>query len=81
MSLMWVGHPGSQPPNSPNLLRSIEKLQSEFDIIDSLGSISSCRICGSENELTKEHSPSKAAGNKSKLIVFSIAPIIKRFLE
>lgn len=81
MSLMWVSHPGTQPPNSPKLLKSIEEQQVEFDKIDSLGSIYSCRLCGSDRGLTREHSPSKASVNKGKLITFSIAPIITRFLE
>ncbi|MCG2706263.1 MAG: hypothetical protein L6254_01790 [Candidatus Omnitrophica bacterium] len=81
MSLIWVSHPWVQPPNSPNLLKSIEEQQIEFGKIDGLGSMSSCRLCGSKEGLTKEHSPSKSSVNKSKLITLSIAPIITRFLH
>lgn len=81
MSTIWVGHPGSQSPKSPKLLKSIEEQLGLFETIDSLGKESFCKICGSPGELTKEHTPSRAAFNRSKLINFSVAPIISKFLR
>lgn len=82
MTKMWIGHPGSQPPSSPRLLKSIETEHAAFNEIDRLGNLSSCRICSSESGLTKEHSPSKAAFNKAKLIGLSaLEPITTRFLK
>jgi hypothetical protein len=65
---MWVAHPG-EPERLAKLLRSeAERVQAELRVMTQATNEASCRICGSCDELTEEHTPSKTAGNLDRLL-------------
>lgn len=64
---MWVTHPGGERW-LPEVRELAGKLQGEIAEITSLGDEGTCRLCGNRAALTKEHAPSKKAGNPLRAI-------------
>lgn len=69
MDRMWVTGPENYDPDR---LRAIEaegaRVQAEVDAIERSADESACRICGTRDELTDEHAPSRRAGNIGRLV-------------
>jgi hypothetical protein len=54
--------------------KELAKARMQVLEIESLGNPNTCRICGNVTDLSKEHSPSKKAGNVGKLLYAEIDP-------
>ena len=67
MANLWVTKPGEEA-RLPEVEAEAERLQGELRNIQSLSDESACRLCGIHASLTKEHAPSKKAGNLGKMI-------------
>ena|SRR6266508_4561418 len=71
MSDMWVTRPGEE-----HLLSAMgevaSRLHSELESIRRVGDDQGCRVCGTREPLTKEHTPSKKAGNPMRAMRGSI---------
>jgi len=52
----------------PEVAEEAKKLQAEVLAIEALGDASKCRICAARPATTKEHAPSKKAGNKGRML-------------
>lgn len=81
MTVVWVTRPGNEFPEDPELNRSIEEKQELFARINGDGDIECCRICGSTQNLSLEHTPSKAAYNKKSFLEFSVSHPLMQFLK
>ncbi len=67
MSHVFVVKPGEQH-RLPEVAEEAKRLQAEVFAIEALGDKSKCRICASQPATTKEHAPSKKAGNKGRML-------------
>jgi len=67
MANLWVTKPGEEV-RLPEVEAEAERLQGELRNIQSLSDESACRLCGVHASLTREHAPSKKAGNLGKMI-------------
>lgn len=67
MAEIWVTKPGEEQ-HLPEVEAEAARLQAELRNIQSLSDESACRLCGIHASLTKEHTPSKKAGNLGKMI-------------
>lgn len=67
MTELWVTKPGEEQ-HLPEVEAEARRLQAELRNIQSLGDESVCWLCGVRAPLTKEHAPSKKAGNRDKMI-------------
>jgi hypothetical protein len=65
---MWVARPGERERLAELLRPEAERVQAELKAMEQNADEASCRICGSREELTEEHTPSKKAGNLQRLL-------------
>ncbi len=65
--------------DDPALKAEMERLQAELAEIEALGDPATCRICGGP-DVTIEHAPSQASGNRGPLIGQKIDPVATRAL-
>ncbi|MCK5450456.1 MAG: hypothetical protein KAI70_01675 [Candidatus Omnitrophica bacterium] len=81
MALTWVTRPGSNVPDDPELLKSIDSKQKEFSTIDSMSDEECCRVCGATGDLSLEHTPAKAAFNKTSFLALSMRHPLEAFVQ
>lgn len=67
MAEIWVTKPGEEQ-RLPEVEAEAGRLQAELRSIQSLSDDSACRLCGVRVPLTREHAPSKKAGNQGRMI-------------
>ena len=67
MSHVFVIKPGEQH-RLPEVAEEAKRLQAEVLAIEALGDESKCRVCTSRPATTREHAPSKKAGNKGRML-------------
>lgn len=67
MSHVFVVKPGEQH-RLPEVAEEAKRLQAEVFTIEALGDESKCRVCASQPATTREHAPSKKAGNKGRML-------------
>jgi hypothetical protein len=67
MAEFWVIRPGEEQ-HLPAIEAEAGRLQEELRSIKSLNDESTCRLCGAHAPLTMEHTPSKRAGNRGRMI-------------
>lgn len=70
MSRFWTTSGDREIPSE--LEAAMRSLQAEVDAIESAGDEEACHICGSRENLTEEHTPSKKAGNPSRIVSASV---------
>jgi hypothetical protein len=69
---MWAVGPESRDPARLERIRQeAERVQAEVAILQA-GDESTCRVCGSADGLTDEHTPSRKAGNLPRLIEVTV---------
>lgn len=66
MAQIWVTKPGEEN-RLPEVEAEAARLQAELSSILKLSDDSRCRLCGVRAPLTKEHAPSKKAGNQGRM--------------
>lgn len=67
MAEIWVTKRGEEQ-HLPEVEAEAARLEAELRNIQSLSDESACRLCGVHASLTREHAPSKKAGNLGKMI-------------
>jgi len=65
---MWVARPGERERLADLLRPEGERVQAELKAMEQSADEGSCRLCGSREGLTEEHTPSKKAGNLDRLL-------------
>lgn len=65
---MWVARPGERERLAELLRPEAERVQAEVKAMQESADEASCRLCGSVEVLTEEHTPSKKAGNLDRLL-------------
>jgi hypothetical protein len=65
---MWVARPGERERLAELLRPEAERVQAELKAMVESADEASCRICGSTEQLTEEHTPSRRAGNLDRLL-------------
>lgn len=66
MAEIWVSKP-EEEVRLPEVEAEAARLQTELQNIQSLSDESSCKLCGGHQPLTREHAPSKKAGNQGRM--------------
>ena len=66
VSRFWVTRPGQPIPQEAR--DETDRVKRELDRLEALGDDSACRLCAERRKLTREHAPSKAAGNRGRMI-------------
>ncbi len=56
----------------PEMEAERQRLEAELAAIDAAGNEDACHVCGSRENLTEEHTPSKKAGNPPRIVRASI---------
>lgn len=67
MAEIWVTKPGEEQ-HLPEVKAEATRLRAELGNIESLSDEAVCRLCGVRAPLTREHAPSKKAGNRGRMI-------------
>ncbi len=67
MAQVWVVKPGEEG-KLPGLEVEAARLQRELADIEALSDATACRLCGVQDTLTEEHTPSKRAGKIGRMI-------------
>jgi hypothetical protein len=66
---LWVGRSREEAERLMALLKDeAERVQADWKAIEASAAPDSCRICGSREKLTEEHTPSRRAGNVGSLV-------------
>ena len=80
MSFIWVTKPGQELSVSQSLSEKIDKAQAFINSIEALSQEGVCHLCG-RKEVSREHTPSRAAFNSKDLIALRIAKPLQNFLR
>src|SRR6266705_271068 len=70
MPNMWTTSGERKIP--PEMEAVSQRLEAELAAIDAAGDEDACHVCGSRENLTEEHTPSKKAGNPPRIVRASI---------
>ena len=80
MSFIWIANPKDGLNITQSLSEKIDKTQLFISSVEKSSKQGVCHLCG-KPEVSREHTPSKAAFNKKDLLVLKVAKPLQRFLR